>query len=124
MLACKVVWGKKFTERHIVVSNAITTNKYSTEMWGRWRDGSLCAQWIQVKLEMQQRDAMAVIGMRKGCSGQGPAVSWPSRVSRVVCRSLELVQTQPLNTLPSHKITLALSNDKMSEMKNVVHFLA
>ena len=72
---------------------------------------------------MQRRDAMAVTGMRKGCSGQGH-VPWPSRVTRVVCRSLELAQTQPLNTLPSHKITLALSNDKMSEMKNVVHFLA
>lgn len=72
---------------------------------------------------MQQRDAMTVTGLRKGCSGQGNML-WPSRVSRVVCRSQELAQTQPLNTMPSHKIALALSNDKMSEKKNVVHFLA
>lgn len=47
----------------------------------------------------------------------------PSRVCKVVCSSLELTQTQPLNTLPSRKIALALSSDRMSEMKNTVHFL-
>lgn len=41
-----------------------------------------------------------------------------SRASRLVCSSLQLTQTQPLNTLPNHAITLALSNYRMSEMKN------
>ena len=41
-----------------------------------------------------------------------------SRASRLVCSSLQLTQTQPLNTLPNHAITLALSNYRISEMKN------
>ena len=35
-----------------------------------------------------------------------------------MCSSLELAQTQPPNMLPSHKISLALSNNRMSEVKN------
>lgn len=41
-----------------------------------------------------------------------------SRADRMVCISLELAQTQPLNTLASHTIILALSNDRMSEVEN------
>lgn len=41
-----------------------------------------------------------------------------SRTDRVVCSSLELVQTQPSKAMPSYKIALALSNHGMSEMKN------
>lgn len=38
--------------------------------------------------------------------------------SRVVCGSLEVVQSQPLKVLPSHMMALVLSNDRMSEIQN------
>lgn len=45
--------------------------------------------------------------------------SLPSRVSRVVWRSLELEQTQALNKLPRRMITLALSSDRTAEKNDV-----
>lgn len=39
------------------------------------------------------------------------------KVGREVYSSLEYIQIQPQNTLPSHTIVLALSNDRMPEWK-------
>lgn len=39
-------------------------------------------------------------------------------MGKVVCRSLKFTQALPLNKLPSHRIALALSNIRMSEMEN------
>lgn len=67
------------------------------------------------------RDLTVVTVVRQGCCGPG-SMSLLSRVERVVSSSLELVQTQhfipTLNTLPSYKISLTLSNHRMSKMKN------
>lgn len=60
-------------------------------------------------------------GVREGCCGQGSTFFLLSKAIRVVGSSLEVVQTQPLSTLPSQTIVLALSNGRMSEM--MVHFL-
>ena len=62
------------------------------------------------------RGLTAVTGVREGYMMW--TRSLPSRLGRVLCRSLELGQTQPLNKLPSPTMTLALSNDRMFEMKN------
>lgn len=43
----------------------------------------------------------------------------PSRASRVMCRSLELVQALPPNLLLSCMMALALNNYRMSGMENV-----
>ena len=43
--------------------------------------------------------------------------SLPSRVRRVVFGSLELLQTQPPNKLPTAVIILALSNNRVFEIK-------
>lgn len=42
----------------------------------------------------------------------------PSGVGRVVHSILELGQTQPLNKLPNRMITLFMSSDRISQMKN------
>lgn len=58
------------------------------------------------------RDTTVVTGV-KGCSEQGN-VSLLSKPDKVVCSSLELVQTQALKTLPSCTIDLVLSNNRKS----------
>lgn len=40
-------------------------------------------------------------------------ISTPSRVSGVMCSSLELAQALPRTTLPSHKISLAQRSDRL-----------
>lgn len=40
------------------------------------------------------------------------------RAHRVVCNSLEFMQALPLNVLPSFLVSLALSNNRMSELAN------
>lgn len=62
------------------------------------------------------RGLAAGTGVRESCMMR--TRSLPSRLGRVVCRSLELGQIQPLNKLPSPTVALALSNDRMFEMKN------
>lgn len=62
------------------------------------------------------RGLAAVTGVREGCMMRTRLL--PSRLGRVVCRSLELGQTQPLNKLPSPTVALALSDDRMCKMKN------
>lgn len=54
--------------------------------------------------------------MREYCSQWRNMLS-SSRIDRVVYSSLEVVQTHPLNKLSS-MIVVALSKDRMSEMKN------
>lgn len=82
-----------------------------------WRGGNgertkaLGACWKRVRT----RDPMRVTGTREGC-GQWGNMSLPCRADRVVGSRLEL--TRPSNMLPSCIITLALSNDRISEMKN------
>lgn len=65
---------------------------------------------------MRGRTRNIVVGMREGCCGQGN-LSWLRRTNSC----LELMQTQPLNTLPRGRITLVLNNDKMPEING--HFL-
>lgn len=48
----------------------------------------------------------------------GKMVEWAEQGQRMVCTSLELAQVPPLNSLPSHRITLTLSNNKISKVKN------
>lgn len=60
----------------------------------------------------------AMTDVREGCGGRGNTLLL-SRADRVVCSSLELAYTHPLNTLSSHVITLILSKDSMSKMENV-----
>lgn len=55
--------------------------------------------------------------MREDCAQWGN-MSLLSRADRMVCNSLEPVQTQPPKTMSSPKIALALSNHGMSKMKN------
>lgn len=57
-------------------------------------------------------DLMLVTGVREGWGRQWN-ISFPSRVSRVVCISLELrqIHNQTPNTLPTYGIALALGND-------------
>lgn len=62
------------------------------------------------------RGLAAVLDVREGCTMR--TRSLPSRLGGVVWKSLELGQTQPLNKLPSPTVVLALSNDRMFEMKN------
>lgn len=60
-------------------------------------------------------DAAAVTGVRESHDPWGTVLA---EQSWEVYSSPEFVQIQPQKTLPSHTITLALSNDGMSELKN------
>lgn len=59
-----------------------------------------------------------VIVVTEGCSGWG-SMSLLSRASGAVGRSPELARAW----LTSHKITLALRNNRMFEIERMVHFL-
>lgn len=59
----------------------------------------------------------AVTGVIEVYFGLGN-MALPSKACRVVYSTLELAQALTLKTLPSHMITLALSNDRASEMEN------
>lgn len=63
-------------------------------------------------------DGMEETVGKEGCGGWG-SMSLQNRVNKVVYSILELVQTQPTNTLHSCTITRALSSDRMSNMKKV-----
>lgn len=52
----------------------------------------------------------------KAAVGSGMGVC--SLMGKVVCSSLKFTQALPLNKLSSHRIALALSNIRMSEMEN------
>lgn len=63
------------------------------------------------------RDEMVVTRVGKGCCWTRDRGGC-SLMGKVVCSSLKFTQALPLNKLPSHRITLALSNIWMSEMEN------
>ena len=91
------MFGEKNTVRHTAVPSAIKMIKYMMAGWERCVHGG--EGWSQR------------CNVRQGCSGQGNKLL-PSRASRVESSSLKLVHTQTL------WITLALSKDRVSKMKN------
>lgn len=88
------------------ISEKSWTNEYAMERWERWRNRAVCVQWNE------RHDG----GVRHRCERR--LQSTGELVVRVVCSSLEFVQSQPPNMLPSSRIGPALSNDRMSEIKN------
>lgn len=58
-----------------------------------------------------------ITGVREGSAELGNMMLL-NMANRDLCSSLELAQTMSLNMLPTHRIALVLSNDRMYKRKN------